>query len=58
MRLTIFTAALAASPALAYPGMKNTLSEIHARAKGGGQADEGLDSNELIGDLKPWTSRS
>lgn len=52
MRLTIFTAALAASPALAYPGMKNTLSEIHARAKGGGQADEGLDSNELIGDLK------
>ncbi|KLU85119.1 ligninase H2 [Magnaporthiopsis poae ATCC 64411] len=52
MRLTIFTAALAASPALAYPGMKSTLSEIHARAKGGGApGDEQLDSNELIGDL-------
>ncbi|KAL8404435.1 hypothetical protein RB594_009329 [Gaeumannomyces avenae] len=61
MRLSLLTAALAASPALAYPGMKSTLGEIHARARGGRgsggrqgtdtEADELLDSNELIGDL-------
>ncbi|KAL8376659.1 hypothetical protein RB595_007666 [Gaeumannomyces hyphopodioides] len=45
MRVSILTAALAASPALAHPGMKSILSEIKARAA------ETLESNELIGDL-------
>ncbi|TQN66069.1 Ligninase LG5 [Colletotrichum shisoi] len=51
MRVSLLTAALAATPVLAYPGMKNTFSEIRSRAdKDGNGADEG-DSNELLGDL-------
>ncbi|KAK2017398.1 peroxidase [Colletotrichum eremochloae] len=51
MRVSIVTAALAATPILAYPGMKSTLSEIRSRAdQVGNGADEG-DSNELLGDL-------
>ncbi|GKT93730.1 ligninase H2 precursor [Colletotrichum tofieldiae] len=51
MRVSILTAALAASPILAYPGMKSTLSEIRSRAdQDGNGADEG-DSNELLGDI-------
>ncbi|WYZ35995.1 hypothetical protein EsH8_X_000642 [Colletotrichum jinshuiense] len=51
MRLSLLTAALAAAPVLAYPGMKNTFAEIRSRAdKDGKGADEG-DSNEVIGDL-------
>ncbi|KAL8391948.1 hypothetical protein RB595_002237 [Gaeumannomyces hyphopodioides] len=45
MRVSIMIAALAASPALAHPGMKSILSEIKARA------GETLESDELIGDL-------
>ncbi|EFQ34364.1 peroxidase [Colletotrichum graminicola M1.001] len=51
MRVSVLAAALAATPILAYPGMKSTLSEIRSRAdKDGNGADDG-DSNELIGDL-------
>ncbi|KAJ0161516.1 Versatile peroxidase VPL2 [Colletotrichum tanaceti] len=52
MRVSLLTAALAATPVLAYPGMKSTLSEIRSRAdkRDGNGADEG-DSNELLGDL-------
>ncbi|OLN97887.1 Ligninase LG5-like protein 1 [Colletotrichum chlorophyti] len=59
MRVSLLTAALAVTPALAYPGMKNTFAEISSRAKKGpgkgpatdnAGADEG-DSNELLGDL-------
>ncbi|KAK1982085.1 peroxidase [Colletotrichum cereale] len=51
MRVSILAAALAATPVLAYPGMKSTLSEIRSRAdQDGNGADDG-DSNELLGDL-------
>ncbi|KAF3807003.1 hypothetical protein GCG54_00007257 [Colletotrichum gloeosporioides] len=53
MRVTLFTAALAATSVSAYPGMKNTFSEIRARvdADGGGADNDDFDSAELIGDL-------
>ncbi|KAF9880428.1 ligninase h2 precursor [Colletotrichum karsti] len=53
MRVTLFAAALAVAPVFAYPGMKNTFSEIRARvdADGNGPDADDFDSNELIGDL-------
>ncbi|KAF6807621.1 ligninase h2 precursor [Colletotrichum sojae] len=53
MRVSILATALAVSPVLAYPGMKDTFSEIRARADadGNGPDDDAFDSNELIGDL-------
>ncbi|TDZ62061.1 Versatile peroxidase VPL1 [Colletotrichum trifolii] len=54
MRVALFTAALAAVPVLAYPGMKNTIAEIQTRADADGNGpdvEDGSDSSELLGDL-------
>ncbi|KAL0932885.1 ligninase h2 precursor [Colletotrichum truncatum] len=47
MRVSVFTAALVATPVLAYPGMRNTLAEIQAREN---KSNSGK-STELLGDL-------
>ncbi|OLN89661.1 Ligninase-3 [Colletotrichum chlorophyti] len=47
MRASILTAALVATPVLAYPGMKNTFAEIQARQ----DKSNGGKSTEIIGDL-------
>ncbi|KAI3529154.1 peroxidase [Colletotrichum filicis] len=52
MRVSTFlTTALAATPVIAYPGMKNTFAEIRSRADVDGNGADDGDSNELIGDL-------
>ncbi|KAJ0161806.1 hypothetical protein CTA2_5578, partial [Colletotrichum tanaceti] len=50
MRVSILTAALAATPALAHPGMKNTFAEIRAR-QGNSNGANGVRSTEILGDL-------
>ncbi|KAF6814816.1 ligninase h2 precursor [Colletotrichum sojae] len=47
MRVSVLAAALAATPALGYPGMKNTMAELQARQ---GKTAGGK-STEIIGDL-------
>ncbi|OHW98022.1 ligninase h2 precursor [Colletotrichum incanum] len=48
MRVSLLTAALVATPVLAYPGMKNTFAEIQSRQ---GKPNNGGKSTELLGDL-------
>ncbi|GKT65638.1 ligninase H2 precursor [Colletotrichum tofieldiae] len=48
MRVSILTAALVATPVLAYPGMKNTFAEIQSRQD---KSNNGGKSTELLGDL-------
>lgn len=47
MRVSVLAAALAATPALGYPGMKNTMAELQARQS----KTAGGKSTEIIGDL-------
>ncbi|KAL0933746.1 ligninase h2 precursor [Colletotrichum truncatum] len=53
MRVTLFTAALAATPVFGYPGMKKTFSDIRARvnADDNGPDSDKYDSTELLGDI-------
>ncbi|TID07675.1 Ligninase LG5 [Colletotrichum higginsianum] len=50
MRVSILTAALAATPVLAHPGMKNTFAEIRAR-QGKSNGGNNARSTEILGDL-------